>query len=280
MCTKKLRISNQIQTVLAKNKSMDKREILANLQQKIDLIENNSSVELSHRTTSLEPVSKVLSKEPAYSNSSSEAVFCNSVGAFRNSKAHGKSRDNANNNTAQVFASNNATEQAFAQNNATEQELARNNATEQAFARLVKLVSHRDRSRCELRNKLSSENFNDCEIDDAIQRACDCNLVDDQRFADARIRYLIHKGKGLLGIEQELERHKINICDISGWPDDYIDVSADAEIERAMKLLQRKPSCSKNQLQGNYNKLIREGYSTYVANQAANQFVRRNELLV
>ncbi len=146
---------------------------------------------------------------------------------------------------------------------------------ERAFSRIVKLVAHRDRSCCELKHKLELEDFKSQDIDAAIQRACACNLVNDARFADARIRYLVGKGKGTLGIEQELEKHNISLCDIDGWPHDYLDTSTQTEVSRALKLLQRKPSRSKNQLQGNYNKLIREGYSSCVANQAVNLFIKQ-----
>lgn len=143
-----------------------------------------------------------------------------------------------------------------------------------AFDRIVRLVSVRDRCESELRRRLLREGYREDELEDAIERAVGCGLVDDLRFADALIRTRISQGRGRRGIQDELSRLDIEPSMLEGWPDDYFPDGVHDELERALDVLRRHPPRAKNVLQSSYRKLISKGFDSSVATQAARIHVR------
>ena len=148
---------------------------------------------------------------------------------------------------------------------------------EDAFSRIVQLSSFRDRTCSEIRTRLSEEGFEADEIEVAIDRATSCGLVDDMRFADSRIRSLVRKGKGEKCIVSDLKGFGIDVCDVPGWPATYLELGRMGEYDRALALLDRKPSRSKDPFRGAYQKLVRNGYSTEVSFRAAKHWAGEQE---
>lgn len=148
------------------------------------------------------------------------------------------------------------------------------NDHQQAFERIECLVSHRDRSEQEVISRLSKEGFQADAIQQAVQRAKRCLLIDDLRFADAFIRARLRAGKGNRAIERDLRGKGIDPSALPSWPHEYLETSTDSQLERAVALLEKQPPRSKNPLQSAYAKLVRKGYDSAIAKEAALRWFR------
>lgn len=149
-------------------------------------------------------------------------------------------------------------------------------ASDDAFSRIVRMVTKRDKCTEEVRRRLFAEGYDGSAIDCAVSRAIACGLLDDIRYADVLIRTRISQGKGRDGIIRELSSCGIDPCDIPDWPDGYFDSSdGDGEFLRAVALLERKPSRSKNVQAGSYRKLLQHGYSSAVASRAVRAYLAK-----
>ena len=133
-----------------------------------------------------------------------------------------------------------------------------------AFSKIVALVNVSDRSEKMLRERLSREGFGEEEIDEAINRAKRCGIIDDLRYADVLIRSRLNQGRGAVGIERELGTHGIDVGQVAGWPFAF-GIDDESERQRAHAFLEAHPSRSKNRREGAYRKLIQKGYSSAVA---------------
>ena len=77
------------------------------------------------------------------------------------------------------------------------------------------LLSRREHSRCELRDKLKKR-FSDLDlIDQELDRLADENLQSDQRFAGSFLRQRLSRGHGPLRIRQEARQRGISDLEIS-----------------------------------------------------------------
>lgn len=106
------------------------------------------------------------------------------------------------------------------------------------LARAVSLLSRREHSAKELRQKLIVRGFEAEEVDAAMQRLQSCGLQDDLRFAGALVRSRANSGRGPVQLRAELARH--------GLPEDVATLAfeqAEAEQDwksRAMDLAARR----------------------------------------
>lgn len=142
-----------------------------------------------------------------------------------------------------------------------------------AFRKIERLLNVRDRSIYEIKDRLSKDGFEDEAIATAIERAMRCGYLDDRRFADMFIRSRLRAGKGMVGIVRDLKRHHIDPETLlDDFPNSYEQEFPD-QLESALHLLRRKPPHAKNLLNAAYSKLIRSGYSSSIASQAARQWL-------
>jgi len=96
------------------------------------------------------------------------------------------------------------------------------------LARAVSLLSRREHSARELRQKLIVRGFDAAEVDAALQRLQSCGLQDDLRFAGALVRSRANSGRGPLQLRAELAQH--------GLPDEVASqVFEQAEAEQDWK---------------------------------------------
>lgn len=107
-----------------------------------------------------------------------------------------------------------------------------------AWEKACALVGRRDYSSKELDEKLLRNGYTSSVRKSVIERAVSCGLIDDFRFASAYIRTKIAAGWGERRIALELSRKGIELEDVPGWPEDFID--PDDEVERALAILERK----------------------------------------
>lgn len=144
-----------------------------------------------------------------------------------------------------------------------------------AFQRIVRLVSVRDRSQAELARRLSQEGYESEAAAHALERAARCGLVDDLRFADAFVRGRISQGRGIAGIERELSEYGIEARSLDDWPEAFFPNGENDELERALRILEKKPPRAKNVRDAAYRRLVGKGFSSDVAQRAARRWVER-----
>ena len=146
------------------------------------------------------------------------------------------------------------------------------NGSESAFSKLVELVNYREHSVAQLRKKLATKGFEASEIEGALDRAVNANIVNDSRFAEMLIRSRVNQGKGFDGIARELRENAIDPDAIPGFPYEF-GYSDEAEYERAYAAIERKPPHSKNPRNSAFQRLVRSGYSISVASAASRDWV-------
>lgn len=134
-----------------------------------------------------------------------------------------------------------------------------------AYAKILRLAAVRERSSAALRARLAHEGFDEVEIEQAIEKACNLGVVDDARFAESLYRSRIAQGKGVAGVKRELEQLDIDPAVVS----DIQEADESAELLRALAFLRAKPPRAKNKRDAAYRKLIGRGYNSSVAASAA-----------
>lgn len=136
-----------------------------------------------------------------------------------------------------------------------------------AARRLEDLLNRRDYAVGEAKAKLVDDGYAPSTIDDVIERAQRGRLLDDKRFADVFIRSKISAGWGSGRIERELSRRGVDVREISGWPEDYLD--AGEEHGRAYELASRRRLTGKNDYAKIVRFLVGRGFSMRDATDAA-----------
>lgn len=158
-----------------------------------------------------------------------------------------------------------------ARRKASTREEVRDNAAsgpEDAFKKIVALVNVSDRSEKSVRERLAKAGFSQNDIDEAVERATRCSILDDARFASVLINSRISQGRGSIGIARELSDNGIDPDSVEGWPYDF-PFEHDDELNRALDILERKPPRSKNVREGAYRRLVQKGYPSSIAASAA-----------
>lgn len=140
-----------------------------------------------------------------------------------------------------------------------------------AFKKILKLASIREQAGKKLHERLIKDGFSEQAVSNALRRAIDAHIVDDERYAEAFMRTQLAQGKGRRGVERALEQLDIDSPSEEAWQLAYEQFGND-ELERAMALLHRKPPRSKNLREGAYRKLVQKGYNADVAASAARRW--------
>lgn len=150
------------------------------------------------------------------------------------------------------------------------------NDPESAFRKIERLLSVRDRSVHEMRDRLRRDRFTEQATNEALERALRCGYLDDGRFADGFIRSRLRAAKGVDGIVRDLKMHEIDAYTIPGFPDTFLEEQG-SQFDNALRLLQRKPPRAKNRQQAAYAKLIRNGFSSAIASSAVKAWISEAE---
>ena len=136
-----------------------------------------------------------------------------------------------------------------------------------AYRRVVELCGYHEFCQAKMRERLKRDGFEQGAIESAIEEAVRIGLIDDLRWGEMRASALMRKGKGNAGIVRELKENGISAYDISGWPDEYEQRFGD-ELTRALAVLAKSTSRSKNPWASAYGKLVRKGFGPAIASQA------------
>jgi regulatory protein len=142
--------------------------------------------------------------------------------------------------------------------------------------RAVRLLTYRDRSRTELRERLAEDGFLPETVSAVVDRLTDVGLVDDERFARSFARSLTqirHLGRSRAsrelaarGIDPELAAEAL---------DEALSVEAEeAAAGEFSRSLARRPGATRDKIAA---RLARRGYSPRVALSAARQAMEASE---
>ncbi len=77
-------------------------------------------------------------------------------------------------------------------------------------AAAIRLLSRREHSCKELKQKLQARSFDACLVDEVLASLQAENLLSDDRFAESYVRSKMHKGIGPVRLKQELREHQVD----------------------------------------------------------------------
>lgn len=137
----------------------------------------------------------------------------------------------------------------------------------EVFTCIERLILAGDKPRVTVRERLLRKGYEEDLVETALQRACQCGLVDDARYAASYIRSRINSHKGVYGIQHELTR--VGIKDALGLLCQEYPYDEEWELQRALAVLERQPPRSKDRRSGAYRKLCSKGYESRIALRAA-----------
>lgn len=150
-------------------------------------------------------------------------------------------------------------------------------SAQDAYQKILRIIAVRERSTAYLRERLvTKEGFPPCAAEEALQKAQRLHLVDDRRYGDALIRMRLAAGKGLRTAEQEIQELGIDPTTLDAWQEHH-ERGRDAEVDRALQLLRRRPPRAKQAREAAFRKLVGQGYSTDVAATAARRWVEERD---
>ena len=86
-----------------------------------------------------------------------------------------------------------------------------------AFKKILKLASIREQASKKLHERLIKDGFSEQAVSNALGRATDAHIVDDERYAEAFMRTQLAQGKGRRGVERALEQLDIDSPSEEAW---------------------------------------------------------------
>ncbi len=134
-----------------------------------------------------------------------------------------------------------------------------------AFSRIVQIISRFPKTSSELRTKLIREGYASRDVEDALNRACDCLLVNDEAYAQSYTLSKQSASYGRFRIKQDLLRKGINVEEYEFWDELQTEDAADEEFVNALAFAQRHIPHSKHPGKSLFQALIRRGYSASCA---------------
>ena len=145
-----------------------------------------------------------------------------------------------------------------------------------AFTKIQRLLCIREHASALLHKRLIASGYDDRIASEAVQRAINCGLVSDERYADVLVRSRLSQGKGLRGIAFELEQADIDPQTVPAYQEAVFRDSGPDELARALSLLAAKPPKAKRIREAAYRKLVQKGYESEVAASAARIFAEQH----
>lgn len=143
---------------------------------------------------------------------------------------------------------------------------------EAAFQKIVRLVNHAEQSSKLLRKRLVRDGFPEEIADTALERAMNCGIIDDLRYAEMLVHSRINQNKGLASIKRELENLGVDPDSVDALCEYKESHDEQDEIERAFMVLSRQPPRAKNVRESAYRKLVQKGFSSSIASHVARRY--------
>ena len=140
-----------------------------------------------------------------------------------------------------------------------------------ALVYVTEMLSRRDHSCGEVREKLATAGYHDNAISYAVDRALDLRFLDDVRFARYFIEERKRRGWGQRKIELELKRKHVCPEDIPGYPSDFF--SQEDDFDRAQALISRKSIPDNRPFEKLVRFLMGKGFSYSVASDVVKEYL-------
>lgn len=140
-----------------------------------------------------------------------------------------------------------------------------------AMDKIAALVKVRERTPNECLARLTQAGFEDDIARHAVERAVECGLVDEQRYAAALVKGKVNQGWGRRKIMMRLEADGVSVAAIEACCDLF--PNEQLEYERAMHELGKKSVRSKNPRATLVRRLIQKGYGQDLAVRAVDDFM-------
>ncbi len=148
------------------------------------------------------------------------------------------------------------------------------NTVECACKKILRSASAREQSTKLMREKLIRDNFSPDVINEALERACRSQVIDDHRYSNMLIRSTLSQGKGLTFALKEIEELGVDVENLDSYKE-YLEQGEECDESRALAFLNAHPPHAKNKHESAYRKLINKGYSSSVASTAARRFCEK-----
>ena len=146
-----------------------------------------------------------------------------------------------------------------------------------AYDLILRSASAREVSSAKMTAKLSRKGFSSQVIAEALDSAQQIGAVDDVRYCNCLIRTTLSQGKGLSFALREVESLGLIPEDLEAFQAFQEDEEA-GMFDRALDLLRRHPTRSKNVRGAAYKKLIAAGYSPDIASDASTAYAKEARL--
>lgn len=137
----------------------------------------------------------------------------------------------------------------------------------QACRRATFLLDRRDYSSKELTDKLRADGYWSDVTTACLVRLRDLGLVNDARYADVFVRSKLYAGWGITKIERALTQRGVDVGELDGWPDAFVDPRG--EDARAFELVARRRFGGRDPYAKAVRFLCSRGFSAAVAHSAA-----------
>lgn len=141
---------------------------------------------------------------------------------------------------------------------------------QEAYRKILRSASVREQSTARMRTKLLQASYSDQAVEAAIAKACRLGVIDDRRYADARLRAALAKGEGLRKTADEAASLGITLESLDAY-DENLD-AIENEAERAYRFIAAHPTRAKNKRDAAYRKLIQRGFGSDAAASAARRW--------
>lgn len=145
---------------------------------------------------------------------------------------------------------------------------------QEAYRKILRSASVREQSTSRMRAKLLQASYSDQAVEAAIAKACRLGVIDDRRYADARLRAALAKGEGLRKTADEAASLGITLESLDAY-DENLDV-IENEAERAYRFIAAHPTRAKNKRDAAYRKLIQRGFGSDAAASAARRWAEES----
>lgn len=140
-----------------------------------------------------------------------------------------------------------------------------------AYQKILKVLSYKDRSVSEIRQKLQADGFTHEAVEGAIAKAIRLGILNDQRFCIQFIENSFRAGKGRRVVERALKEKGFSENEIAKLLQES-SFEQENEEKRAYEFLIKHPPRGKNLRDSAFRKLVNKGYSIAAAAAAAKKY--------
>lgn len=147
--------------------------------------------------------------------------------------------------------------------------------SDRAFQRIVRMLNASEQSSVKVREKLARAGFEGATVEEAVDRARRCGIIDDHRYAEVLVRSAISQGKGFCFVRAELDALGIALDEVEAYQEHEAQAAHEPSVSdeaRAMAFLETYPPRAKNLRDAAFRKLMSKGYGSDLAMSVARRW--------